>query len=420
MNIWIANHYLSLDPRRGTRRHLELAEKLGAAGHRVTLVGCDRNHFRADSLLPWWQPWGRQQLTENVSILWVNSVRYSSNSYLRFVNMILFSVLFALAGGTCRKDRPKVLVASSGHLFTAMAGAVIATWHRAVFVFEIRDLWPLTPIEMGWIGEGSFVARALYRAERWLLQRADAVVGTIPGIGDYCAGVGIAERKVHWIPNGVALDDFAPLGVLRSDERFTLCYFGSIGKPNCVDVIVDAATRLSEDEEGSRVDFLIIGEGSEKALLSSAVRERRLTNVTFHDEVPRAQLRRVVEHADAFVTAVRDCPRLYRYGLSMNKISEYMALGRPIILAGDVPYNPVEAAGCGAFVSYEDAQEMAEAALQMSNLPSEDRARMGARGRAYAEEVLDYERVTSRYCDLLMSLYDGVPDALAGAQGDMT
>ncbi len=384
-----------------------LAEKMADRGHRVTLVGCDRNHFRGSSILRWWEPWRRQQLTDNIEILWVNSVPYSSNSALRFLNMLLFSVVFSIAGVVCRGNRPEVVVASSGHLFTAVAGAIVATWHRSVFVFEIRDLWPLTPIEMGWIQEEGFVARVLYRAELWLMRRADAVVGTFPGIVDYCVGLGHPNDKVSWIPNGVELDDFAVLESPRQNERFTLCYFGSVGKPNVVDVIVDAATKLAEGEQPPNVDFLIIGEGSEKTYLESVVRERSLDNVTFLEEVPRAQLRQIVGNVDGFVAAIRSCPRLYRYGVSMNKLSEYMALGRPIILAGDVPYNPVEAGKCGLVVGYEDAEQMAEAALRLSRMSLEERSAMGTRGRAYAENHLDYEQIIERYCGLVLGLLDG-------------
>ena len=412
VNIWIANHYLSLDPRRGTRRHLLFAEKMADLGHRVTLVGCDQNHFRGSTILRCWEPWRRQHLADNLEILWVNSVPYSSNSYFRFLNMFLFSIVFSVAGVVSRNSRPTVMVASSGHLFTAVAGAIIAAWHRSAFVFEIRDLWPLTPIEMGWIQKRGFVARVLYGTELWLMHRADAVVGTFPGIVEYCLGLGLPGGKVSWIPNGVALDEFAVLEPPRQKDRFTLCYFGSIGKPNVVDVIVDAATRITEGERPPEVDFLIIGEGSEKTHLESVVRERCLKNVSFHDEVSRAQLRQTVENVDGFVTAIRNCPQLYRYGLSMNKLSEYMALGRPIILAGDVPCNPVKSGRCGLVVDYEDSEQMAEAALRLSRMSLDERSAMGAQGRAYAENHLDYRLIIERYCDLVLGLLDGKTSVL--------
>ncbi len=317
--------------------------------------------------------------------------------------MLVFSVLFTIAGTLGLRSNLDVVVGSSGHLLTALAAFLVARWKGARYCFEIRDLWPATLIEMGRLRKGSLVARSMYRIERLLIERADWVVGTIPGIHDYCKGFSIDPGRVHWFTNGVELDRFKAVEV-RSPGKgspLTVCYFGSIGQPNAVDVIVDAAARLAAEGRGRDFRFRIIGDGSEREALERRCREEGLDGVEFLGRVPWAQIPATVAGSDVFVVVLRRCPGLYGFGTSLNKLPEYMTLGLPIVMAGNPPANPVREAGCGFVVEAEDADGLASALKEVAALSPEERALMGNRGREYARRHYNYTRLMAEYARML-------------------
>ncbi|HAR97355.1 MAG TPA: glycosyltransferase WbuB [Syntrophus sp. (in: bacteria)] len=404
MRIWIVNHYLSLQPQRGTLRHLVLADELKRRGHRVTLFGCARHHFHAEEDRMGLRLW-RERSHHGHALVWINSIPYASNSGRRYANMGLFSANFLAASLLRGGGRPDLVLGSSGHLPAAYAAMLAARWRGVPFVYEIRDLWPLTLTAMGKLRAGGTIARILEAMNRRLLKRAALVVGTISGIRDYAGGYGIEDGRVEWITNGVMLDEFPPLPAPPpSKEALDIVYFGSMGEPNAVDVIVEAALRASRMSPDRPIRVTLIGEGSERTRLERMAQEAPPGAVRFLPPVPRRELPALVGNADAFVVVLRRCDPVYRYGISLNKLAEYMALGRPVVLGGDVPDNPVARADCGLTAGFEEPESLASAFVELARTDRSELARMGRNARAAAEAHFDYAKLAGRYADLLQGL----------------
>jgi len=201
----------------------------------------------------------------------------------------------------------------------------------------------------------------------------------------YITARGIGEEKIAWIPNGVDLSRFKCLALQDvPDNRFRVMYLGAHGQANALDVLLDTA-KVTQDQGHQEIEFVLIGDGPEKPRLIELAKELGLSNVEFRDPVPKSEVPEVLEEADVTVFILNDLS-LYRYGISLNKLYDYLAAKKPLILAGDPVNNPVEEARCGLTVPPRNPEALAEAIIELSRMPKEEREAMGRRGREYVEK----------------------------------
>jgi len=182
---------------------------------------------------------------------------------------------------------------------------------------------------------------------------------------------------------------------LRADnEVFTLMYFGAHGPANGLDNLIKAMRIAEEKSQGRRILLRLIGDGPSKSELRELAADSAA--IRFESAVPKANIPNVAAEADAFVICVRDLPQLYRFGISMNKIFDYMAAQRPVIISANAPNNPIEESGSGLTVQAENPDALASAILEMAEYSTELRQEMGVRGRRYLEEHYDMAILADR------------------------
>jgi glycosyltransferase involved in cell wall biosynthesis len=295
-------------------------------------------------------------------------------------------------------SQPDVVVGSTVHPFAALAASWAARLHGVPFVFEIRDLWPQTLVDLGALRNGSVGERLLRLVEARLVRRADAVIGVMPGIGEYLSARGLPTDHVTYLPNGVDLEQFDRLaaerttasattdvlnaiGAMRAAGRFVIGYVGSFGRVNGVDVLVHAALRAELVAPG-RVGLVLVGDGPQRARILRVADGAPF--VAVRGPVSKRSVPAVLGELDAAV-AHATSTGVYRYGLSFNKLFEYMAARRPVVFACQSAFDPVALAGAGLTVPPDDELALSEAFVAMADLPASQRERMGAAGRAYVE-----------------------------------
>jgi glycosyltransferase involved in cell wall biosynthesis len=318
--------------------------------------------------------------------------------------MVSFSLSALLPGSLSGLPRPDVVIGSSVHPLAAWAGLRLARRFGAKFVFEVRDLWPLTLIEMGRLERRNLSAKFLLYLERHLVRNAAHVISPLPLASDYMRRYRQFGREVSWVPNAVDLDDYPDGASSGPQDGLNLYYLGAHGRANSLETLIDAVHLLNERGEVPGLRLNLFGNGNCRRDLERRAQLLRLDNVRFHDSVNRADLQRICGDAAAFVTCARALPGLYRYGLCMNKLFDYMAMGRPILMAADAPVNPVEEERCGIVVPPEDPAALAAAIRRFAALRPYIREQMGRNGRRAVERSYNYARIAAG----LSRILDGI------------
>jgi glycosyltransferase involved in cell wall biosynthesis len=330
-------------------------------------------------------------------------VRATSQGYAR--RLAGFGGFAAAASAAAvRLPRPDVVFATSPALTVAVPGLVAARRHRAPLVFEVRDLWPRAPIEMGALRNPA--ARALARGlERAAYRGSTHVVALSPGMRDGVVAAGVDPSEVTMIPNAADLDLFSPdvdPGPLRDQlgggDRFVCSYFGTMGEANDLDQVVRAAALMRDRGEGG-VTFALQGEGKRRPALEAEVRRLGLENVVLLPAGDKASAARLAAASDACLTVFKDVPVLATN--SPNKLFDTFAAGRAAIVnTAGWQRELVEEHDAGLFARPGDPADLA---AQVTRL-RDDRAlarRMGVNARRLAETRFDRRLLAGQLLEVL-------------------
>ena len=368
--VIVLNHFAAPRGAPGGTRHVELFARLEAWD--AVILSSRVNYFtrRATRL--------DDELYRTVPVL-----PYTGNGITRVLNWVSYAVTAFVRA--LRLGRPHVVYASSPHLLAGVAGWALARVRRTRFVLEIRDLWPIVLVEMGQLSDNSQLYRVLKALERFLYRRADAIVVMARGVERVLVeDEGVPQDKVHFVPNGADPADFvAPLPKARLRTRYRLdglvfAYTGAHGPANGLDLVLDAAAAVLKDLPDVR--FLLVGDGVAKPGLQSRVAAERLDNVCFKDPVPKEEMAALLGAADVGLHVLADVP-LFRYGVSPNKLFDYMASGLPVLTnTGGEVAELVRESGGGVAV---EPQDLETGIRRLAAAGADQRERWGAAGRQY-------------------------------------
>jgi glycosyltransferase involved in cell wall biosynthesis len=303
-----------------------------------------------------------------------------------------------------RSDGPDVIVGSTPSPIGAWAAAREARRRRVPFVLEVRDLWPRTLLDVGGLPRWHPAVWVFARLERALYRRADRIVTLLPLAEQHIRAVHPEAAPVVWIPNGVDLrlvPAAAPTPEPRAHGTFTVLYAGAHGPANALDAVLDAAALLQRRQPGC-FRFLLVGDGHDKPRLEARAAAEGLHHVRFQNPVPKAEIYDHMARADALVVNMNR-GNLYRFGISFNKLYDYLAVGRPVVSGTDAANDPVAEAGAGITVAANDPVALADALERLAAATPVERAAMGARGRAFVAEHHDIEGLAARFDEVLHS-----------------
>jgi len=408
MNIWIFNQYAHPPDLPGGTRHYDLGREMVKRGHRVVIFATSfHHHLRQETRLKPGEYWKIEEVN-GVKFVWLRTPSYQRNDWRRVWNMVVFMFRAWWLGRKLSKlapqvGRPDVVIGSSPHLLTPLAAYLIARHYQVPFVMEVRDLWPQTIIDMGELSTHHPIIKALQALERFLYHRAEKIITLLPKADKYITACGIPQEKIVWIPNGVDLSRFEGLApYVVSEDGLKVIYLGAHGKANALDIIIQAA-KILQEQGYCQIRFILVGDGPEKPRLMALAEELGLRNVKFCKPVPKDEVVKVLHFADVTVFVLRDLP-LYNYGISLNKLFDYLAASRPLILAGKPANNPVEEARCGLTVPPGNPEALAEAIIQLYQMFPEERAEMGKRGQEYVAKYHDIRKLALRLEEVLRSI----------------
>ena len=402
--VWIVNHYTGSRVHGMEYRHYYLAQQFLRMGLRPAIICASFHHLLTKA------PEEKRAIVDGVPYVWIKACRYAQNDLRRAVNMVEFSFRLALRS-LGQLPRPDVVIASSPHPFVAVNGRRLATKYGAKFIFEVRDLWPLTLLELGAHSPRHPFIRAMAWAERLGYERCDWAVSLLGGARDYMVAHGLDERKFVHIPNGIdpqvsqAAEELPEehsqvIRRLKDAGKLVVLYGGNHGTANALDNVIEAAALLKDEP---RVHWLLVGQGPEKESLQQRARAAGLQNVTFLPPVTRSQVAALTRAADVGYVGLQKRD-LFKYGVSPNKLYEYMSAALPVIFAIDTMYDEVAEAQCGFSIPAEDSSALAGVLRRIARMPRDELAAMGERGREYVQRTHTYEVLAQQYACLFWSL----------------
>ncbi|MBN1393471.1 MAG: glycosyltransferase family 4 protein [Pirellulales bacterium] len=403
MNILLINHYAGSITHGMEYRPYYLAREWVKQGHHVTIAAASYSHVRRE------QPalcggLGEERI-DGIRYVWLKTPRYSGNGVRRVLNMFCF--LFRL-WRHCRRVvgdyPPAAVIASSTYPLDIFPARRIAEKHGAKLLFEVHDLWPLTPIQIGGMSPTHPFVALLQFAENYAYRKSDRVISMLPGAFEYMREHGLTEDKFRYVPNGVDLAEWegkhapAPeqhaecLRSLRREKRFIVGYVGGHQPSNALATLLEAAEMVHDYP----VAFVLVGQGSEKERLRKYASDRAIANVVFLPPVPKSSVPGLLAAMDALFIGWKKIP-LYQYGISPNKLLDYMMAGKPVIHAVSSSNDLVADSGCGISCAGEDSRAVGAAVLRLLDCSDAERAAMGQRGKDYVIGHHQYSFLAEQY-----------------------
>jgi glycosyltransferase involved in cell wall biosynthesis len=389
--------FVALDEAGGTR-HFEFARYLVEQGHRVTVITSPVSYLTGGEANK-----ETSKLEDQEAGLRILRAAIFRGMHRSFVQRLLGFFSFAISSffvglGVKNVD---LVWGTSPPLFQAFTAWALARVKRVPFLFEVRDLWPAFAVAVGVLRSRPLIAASEW-LERFLYRRADRLVLNSPGFEEHVKARG--GREIRIVPNGsdaAMFDPNADGAAFRKhyglEDRFVVLYAGAHGLSNDLGVVLQAAETLRDEQ---KISIVLVGDGKDKLALEAQTEEMELSNVVFIPPVPKAQIATALAAADACLAILKP---LKLYGtVYPNKVFDYMAAGRPVILAIDgVIRKVIERSGAGIFVQPGDPAALASAIRKLASNPGEAKS-MGKAGRAHLEKYFDRSELAKQMEDVLV------------------
>lgn len=420
MKIWMMNHYASQMLKDKAGRHYWFAKKLEEKGYEVA-VFCASTYLNNSEKIDTKEEKYIEIETEGIPFVVVDVPKYLGNGMDRVKNMVSFFLnLFPVSKKYAKeKGGPDVIIASSVHPLTMVAGILIAKKFRIPCICEIRDLWPEAIFSFGKAKEKSLLGKLLVSGEHWIYKKADALIFTKEGDTDYlkehgwttAQGRDIDLNKCHYINNGVNLSAYEEQiktecfedEDLLDESKFNVVYTGVIRPVNNVGNLLDCASIMKSESGYDDVNFLIYGEGSELEALRKRVQEENLDNVKLKGFVERKYIPYILSKSSVNVLNYSQNQYNWSRGNSSNKLFEYMASGKPIISTVHMGYSIIKKYDCGVELDADTPQALAEQIKNFHDMSKEARNAIGCNAKEGAKDF-DFGVLTDKVIKVIESV----------------
>jgi glycosyltransferase involved in cell wall biosynthesis len=409
MRILILNQYALPAGSAGITRHGDIGAELVRRGHEVTVIASDFDYLTR-------RPTRRRSETTStnrdpVEFVWLRTGTYLGNDRKRVASMVRYAMSATRAGLTSRPG-PDVVIGSSPQPLAALAASFVARLRKVPWIFEVRDFWPSALVDMKAIERDASTYRLLERLERHLYASADAVVSVPPRGALRIEELGLDASKCVHIPNAAPAVPVEPgplpdsLNQLMQDanHRFLLVYTGAIGVMQDFATVLAGVKQLRErkPELYRRLLVLIVGGGVAADATQRRAADLGLDQLHVHPAVAKATAQSLVLRADACLLTLASADA-FRFGLSPNKLLDYLAAGKPTLISSSHP-TLVDEAEAGLRYEPGSPASLAEAIVTIMTTSTTERDSMGERGRRLAESSYSIKAITDQYETLLQDV----------------
>lgn len=402
--IWYCHHYAGSPSRGMSYRPYYLTQAFRQAGHRAFVISASYHHLLQHPILQK-EPLCYTDI-DGVPFILLKTHDFFKNSVGRLLNMLSYVWRFFWNRKNIEDitGKPDVIIVSSGHPFHYRLLEKLARRYQATLIVEVRDLWPLSLIDL--LKWPAWHPMVLWLAwiERRAYRQADYVVSLLEGAFPYMAARGLEKSRFRVIPNGTSVELFrshrerdVDIQAVQEKNRFLIGYAGAIGEPNALHYLIDAMALLAEQQ--ADLHCVILGDGPLKPALEKEVARLQLTTVTFLPPIPKYDIPTFLGGMDALYLGW-NAVDIYQYGVSPNKLFDYMMSGKPIIESGGARFGILDEVGCGLRCEAASAEAIAATLLRMQSLSAAERTNMGLRGIQAVEKYYDYKVLAQQYSAL--------------------
>lgn len=405
MNILIINHYAG-SPELGMEfRPYYLGKEWIKQGHEVTIIAASFSHLRKKNIQT--ENKIKRQKIDGINYIWIKAPEYTGNGFGRIKNMFKFiKTIKKYAKKFSKEIKPNVVIASSTYPLDIYPARRIADLSNAKLVYEIHDLWPLSPMELGGYSKNHPFIAVMQRAENFAYKHVNAVISILPKTKEHTVAHGLSPEKWFHVPNGIVLEDWEKqekipeayknlLNKLRKDGKKIIGYVGGHAISNSLSTIIDAAKILKNDNNFA---FIFVGSGTEKENLQKQA--KNLQNIHFLEPIKKTQIPSFLNLTDYLIIAWQK-KSLYRFGISPNKIFDYMMSEKPIIHAVEAGNDIVKEANCGISVEPENPDKIVEAIKTLQNIPQTELEKLGKNGKEFVLKNHDYKILSDNFLSFI-------------------
>jgi hypothetical protein len=379
----IINHYAGAPKYGPAYRHYDISKELIKNGHKVCIIASSTSHLRNT-------PNCKKENIDGIDFIWVKCLKYSGYGFKRFLNMILFSFnLFFYQKHF--PFRPDFVIVSSPSPFPIINGIYLKIRYKAKFIYEIRDVWPKSIIELKGISKNNIFIIFLNILDYLGLKYSDFILSPLNNIQLYLKEKKIQNKESIFLPNGIS--NIRPHKIslrAKNKNKFVVGYGGNLSDNNSIMNLIDSAIILKDNH---KIIFKIIGFGELENKIKNIIKHKELKNIELYGRLPKDELFDELSICDA-VYKGNPTKDIYKYGISSIKLVEYMILKKPILDAsnGDkLVFN----AKSGISIKNEDSDELAKSILKMIEMDKKDLVEMGENGYNYVCENYLYSTTVS-------------------------
>lgn len=405
MVVWFVNQYAGHPTLGSPGRHYFLSKHLKSYDVESIIICSSYNHLRSSSnnglVLV------KKVILNNITYFFLKTLKYESpRSIIRIFNWFLFAINIFLVPFFAK--RPDVIVYSSPSLLGFFPCYIIGKCLGSKVVFEVRDIWPDSIVQLGGFNRRNPFIKLMYFYEKFCYEYSDLIFSNLQFFDEYLDGINLnLKSKFYWLPNGVDVNSFNKLSScgkmlppkLISDsihlDKIVIGYIGTIGNANAIEKFIHP---LSSYKNIDNFIFKIYGEGSSKIELINYCVSNKLNNVLFYDSVPFSEVYDVISNFDYCILATNDCG-IYNYGVASLKIPEYMFAKKPIIHFST--RSVVSQANCGFVVHPSSIASYHNVLDDILCLNKSKLDILSQNAFDFANKVYDYKVITKKFFEIL-------------------
>lgn len=415
-NIWLWNHYATDMYANKGGRHYWFAQNLIKKGYKVTIFCANTFHNKHKSINTGKKKYVSHKCN-NIPFVFVKTTVALGNGINRIKNMLLFYFnLFTVTKQYLKNNKkPDIIIASSVHPLTMVAGIKVSKKLNIPCICEVRDLWPEAIFSYNKVKKNSLFGKLLIIGEHWIYKKANAIIFTKKGDIDYIIenkwdiknGGNIDLNKIYYINNGVDVDQYNKQinDKIINDrdlqsEKFNIIYVGSLRPVNNVGNILDTANYLQKDKS---IQFLIYGDGNEKEILEQRIINENISNVKIKGYINKQYIPYVLSNSSINILNYSDTKYNWSRGNSSNKLFEYMASGKPIISTIKTGYSIINKYQCGVEINNNTPENLAKQILYIKNMPKNEYNKLCYNAKKAIYDF-DFKILTDKLIDVINNL----------------